>query len=107
MYYGVATFKGMWLFDYNPGKDDSLPDLRNYKLRFIDWVHAVLSGLVFAVVALRDRNVVSCLYPDPSREVKEVLDIVPIGVGLVCSLLFIAFPTKRHGIGYPVTAGKR
>ncbi|GAB2279055.1 hypothetical protein Dimus_013716, partial [Dionaea muscipula] len=35
---------------------------------------------------------------------EEILNIVPMAVGGLCSVLFIAFPTKRHGIGYPVTA---
>lgn len=99
----------MFLFDYVGGGTDGntspsgLPDLRKYRLRFIDWVHAVLSVLVFGAVALRDKNVVSCLYgPMPGHQTQEVLDIVPIGIGLICSLLFVVFPTRRHGIGYPV-----
>ncbi|GAB4848103.1 Protein dmp3 [Ancistrocladus abbreviatus] len=102
VYYGIATSKGMWVFE-PPGAGTDLPDLTQYKLRFIDFVHAVLSLLVFAVVALRDKNAVGCFYPSPSHEAQEVLDIVPVGVGLICSLLFVAVPTKRHGIGYPVT----
>lgn len=105
VYYGFATFKGMLLFDY-PGQVGVL-DLAKYKLRFIDWVHAVLSVLVFGVVALKDKNVVNCFYPMPSHEIQDVLDILPVGVGVVCSLLFIAFPTRRHGIGYPVTSGNK
>ncbi|KAI3509308.1 hypothetical protein L1887_24494 [Cichorium endivia] len=101
LYYGFATFQGMWLFDYYDSKN--VIDLRKYRLRFIDWVHAVLSVLVFGAVALRDRNVVSCFYPLPGREGQEVLDIVPIGIGLICSALFVVFPTRRHGIGYPIT----
>ncbi|KAM0040406.1 putative protein DMP [Helianthus debilis subsp. tardiflorus] len=101
LYYGFATFQGMWLFDYNDPKN--VPDLRKYRLRFIDFVHAVLSVLVFSAVALRDRNVVSCFYPSPGQEAQEVLDIVPIGAGIISSALFVAFPTRRHGIGYPVT----
>ncbi|XP_073280945.1 protein DMP3-like [Primulina huaijiensis] len=106
VHYGFATFKGLWLFDnpnYNPDASYKLPDLSKYRLNFIDVIHAVLSCLVFGVVALRDKNVVSCLYPTPGREAQEVLDIVPIGVGLICSLLFVIFPTRRHGIGFPVT----
>lgn len=95
----------MLLFDY-PGQVGVL-DLAKYKLRFIDWVHAVLSVLVFGVVALKDKNVVNCFYPMPSHEIQDVLDILPVGVGVVCSLLFIAFPTRRHGIGYPVTSGNK
>ncbi|KAL4556148.1 hypothetical protein LXL04_038791 [Taraxacum kok-saghyz] len=101
LYYGFATFKGMWLFDCYDQKN--VIDLRKYRLRFIDWVHALLSVMVFGAVALRDRNVVSCFYPSPGREGQEVLDIVPIGIGLICSALFVVFPTRRQGIGYPVT----
>ncbi|KDO43218.1 hypothetical protein CISIN_1g035725mg, partial [Citrus sinensis] len=83
-----------------------LPDLNKYRIRFIDGVHAVLSVLVFAAVALRDKNVLSCFFPTPKHETQEVLDIVPVGIGLICSLLFVIFPTRRHGIGYPITPGK-
>ncbi|KAL9229324.1 hypothetical protein vseg_004802 [Gypsophila vaccaria] len=107
IYYGFATFKGMWLFDYPiSNHDQDHLDLTKYKLRFIDWVHAVLSILVFGVLGVRDKNVVNCFSPSPSREVQEVLDIVPVGVGLICSLLFVVFPTRRHGIGYPVTPAR-
>ncbi|KAI4296184.1 hypothetical protein L6164_036163 [Bauhinia variegata] len=107
VYYGLATFKGLWLFDYpDPSGSGSLPDLSKYRLRFIDWLHAVLSVLVFGAVALRDKNLVNCFYPTPGHETQEVLDIVPVGIGLICSLLFVVFPTRRHGIGYPVTQDK-
>lgn len=89
------------MFDYY--SDIVEVDLAKYKLRFIDCVHAVLSIIVFGVVSLRDKNVVNCFYPKPTQEVQEVLDILPLGVGVICSLLFVAFPTRRHGIGYPVT----
>ncbi|KAJ9174719.1 hypothetical protein P3X46_013334 [Hevea brasiliensis] len=107
VYYGFATFKGIFLFDCpDPASLFDLKDLSKYKIRFIDGVHAVLSVLVFVAVALRDKNAVSCFYPMPKHETQEVLDIVPIGIGLICSLLFVVFPTRRHGIGYPVTTGK-
>ncbi|XP_010256253.2 PREDICTED: uncharacterized protein LOC104596698 [Nelumbo nucifera] len=102
VYHGIATWKGMWLFDYT---GSSVPDLRNYRLRSIDFVHAVLSVFVFGTVALRDKNILSCFYPSPAHETQEVLDIVPLAIGLFCSLLFVVFPTTRHGIGYPVTSG--
>ncbi|KAF8411838.1 hypothetical protein HHK36_004397 [Tetracentron sinense] len=105
VYYGLATFKGMWLFDY-PITASNVPDLSKYRLRIIDGVHAVLSVFVFIAVALRDKNVLGCFYPKPAHETQEVLDIVPIAIGILCSLLFVVFPTRRHGIGYPVTMGK-
>ncbi|XVF00578.1 hypothetical protein REPUB_Repub04eG0012400 [Reevesia pubescens] len=106
IYYGFATFKGIFLFDYPDPTGSALPDLSKYKIKFIDGVHAVLSVLVFGSVALRDKNVLNCLYPRPKLETQEVLNIAPVGIGLICSSLFVVFPTRRHGIGYPVTAGK-
>ena len=106
VYYGFATFKGMFLFDYPDPSGPGLPDLSKYRINFIDGVHAVLSVLVFGAVALRDKNVLNCFYPTPEHETQEVLNIAPVGIGLICSLLFLVFPTRRHGIGYPVTPGK-
>ncbi|KAJ0079589.1 hypothetical protein Patl1_23285 [Pistacia atlantica] len=106
VYYGLATSKGLFLFDYPDPSGSGLPDLSKYKFRFIDGVHAVLSVLVFGAFALRDKNVLSCFFPTPGREIQEVLNILPMGVGLICGLLFVVFPTRRHGIGYPITADK-
>lgn len=105
VYYGFATGKGLWLFDY-PVSGSGLPDLSGHRRRVIDWVHAVLSVFVFVAVALRDKNVVGCFYPDPGQETKEVLNILPVGIGVISGLLFVVFPTRRHGIGFPVTPGK-
>ncbi|KAL6659597.1 hypothetical protein ACP70R_003637 [Stipagrostis hirtigluma subsp. patula] len=104
VYYGVATRRGLWLIDYPPGAPPP-GDTSRYRLTPIDFVHAALSAAVFGVVAARDKNVVRCFCPAPARETAEVLDILPLGVGVLCSLLFVAFPTRRHGIGYPVTNG--
>lgn len=105
VFYGFATFKGMWLFDSQTAKASTsgLPDLRKYKLNTVDWIHAFVSAFVLVTLAMRDRSVVSCFYPQPSHEAQEVLDIVPLGLGLICSLVFVIFPSKRHGIGYPVS----
>lgn len=94
------------MFDYPDASGSGLPDLSKYKIRFIDLVHAVLSVFVFGAVALRDKNVLGCLYPTPGHQTREVLDIAPVGIGLICSLLFMVFPTRRHGIGFPISPGK-
>ncbi|KAI5661635.1 hypothetical protein M9H77_20958 [Catharanthus roseus] len=107
VYYGFATPNGLWIFDKPAAAASGIPsDLSKYRLSFVDFVHSVLSVLVFFAVAFRDKNVITCFYPTPNQETKQVLDIVPIGVGLMCSLLFVIFPTRRHGIGYPVTSGR-
>ncbi|MBA0723339.1 hypothetical protein Golax_003923 [Gossypium laxum] len=72
--YGFATLNGMWVID------------------------------VFAAVALFDQNVVTCFYPTPSARVQEILKALPVGIGVCCSMLFVVFPTTRHGIGFPLSA---
>ncbi|XP_022971104.1 protein DMP7-like [Cucurbita maxima] len=99
--YGVATFQGLWAIDAST----TLPkeEAAKYRLRFIDFFHAFGSLLVFVAVALFDENVVKCFYPTPSDETREVLVVLPVGIGVLCSFLFIVFPSKRHGVGFPLS----
>lgn len=99
--YGLATFQGLWVIDGSA----TLPteEAAKYRLQFIDFMHAIMSILVFAAVALFDQNVVSCFYPAPSSEAQEMLTALPVGIGVICSMLFVVFPTNRHGIGFPLT----
>ncbi|CAJ1938474.1 unnamed protein product [Sphenostylis stenocarpa] len=99
--YGLATFKGLWVID---GSTTLPPELgANFRLKFIDFMHAVMSILVFAAVALFDQNVVDCFIPSPSTEIREILTVLPVAIGIFCSMLFVAFPTQRHGIGFPLS----
>ncbi|EEF44369.1 protein DMP7 [Ricinus communis] len=99
--YGLATFRGLWVLDGSLKL--SAEEAESYKLRFIDFLHAFMSALVFGAVAFFDKNVVNCFCSNPSEEVKDLLVAVPVGVGVVCSILFLRFPTKRHGIGTPLS----
>ncbi|XP_065876728.1 protein DMP7 [Euphorbia lathyris] len=99
--YGFATFSGLWVIDGSVKL--SAEEAVNYRLRFIDFLHAFMSILVFGTVALFDKNVVKCFCPTPSDEVKDLLIVVPFGVGLICSVLFLVCPSKRHGIGTPLS----
>uniref|UniRef100_A0A6N2KUL0 DUF679 domain-containing protein n=1 Tax=Salix viminalis TaxID=40686 RepID=A0A6N2KUL0_SALVM len=100
--YGLATFRGLWVVD---GSETIPPEVAaNYRLKFIDFMHALMSILVFAAIALFDQNVVECFYPSPSTKAQEILTALPVGIGVFCSMLFIVFPTKRHGIGFPLSA---
>ncbi|KAK0578934.1 hypothetical protein LWI29_018576 [Acer saccharum] len=100
--YGFATVRGLWIID---GSATLPPEFAaKYRLRFIDFMHSLMSILVFAAVALFDQNVVNCFYPTPSDETKEILTSLPVGIGIICSMLFVVFPTRRHGIGFPLTA---
>ncbi|KAL9392451.1 hypothetical protein Peur_016371 [Populus x canadensis] len=100
--YGFATFRGLWVID---GSATIPPEVAaSYRLQFIDFMHALMSILVFAAIALFDQNVVDCFYPSPSTKAEEVLTALPVGIGVFTSMLFLVFPTRRHGIGFPLSA---
>lgn len=69
-----------------------------YRIGFRDCFHAVLTVVVFIVVALFDQNVVGCFYPEPSEEMKDMLVNVPAVVGIICTGLFVLFPSTRHAV---------
>ncbi|CAL1372834.1 unnamed protein product [Linum trigynum] len=82
--YGLATVNGLWVID---GSSSLPPEAEaRYRLKGMDFVHGVLSLLVFATIALFDENVVSCFYQEPSKECWEVLTALPVGFGAVCSI---------------------
>ncbi|XP_068661138.1 protein DMP2 [Aristolochia californica] len=101
IYYGIATVKGLWAFSDANAK--SL-DLSKYKLQLGDFVHAFFSLFVFAVLGVLDPNTVGCYYPSLETSQKTLLMSLPAAVGAVSSSVFMVFPNKRHGIGYPSAA---
>ncbi|KAF7803408.1 protein DMP6-like [Senna tora] len=100
--YGFATWRGLWIIDGSTELPSEVA--AKYRLRFIDFAHAFMSILVFAAIALFDQNVVSCFFPAPSRRMEEVLTALPVGIDVMCSVLFVTFPTQRHGIGFPLSS---
>ncbi|RWR96409.1 hypothetical protein CKAN_02579300 [Cinnamomum micranthum f. kanehirae] len=102
--YGLATKKGLWVFDSKAAAKLSPEVASTYRLRFIDFVHAFMSILVFSAIVLFDQNVMSCFYPTPSEERKELFKSLPIWIGISCTVLFVIVPTKRHGIGFPLSS---
>ncbi|KAF4393123.1 protein DMP4 [Cannabis sativa] len=101
--YGFATWRGLWIIDGSNTTTLPPAEALKYRLRFIDFMHGFMSLLVFVAVALFDQNVVSCFYPKPSDQTQEVLTALPVAIGVFCSMLFVVFPTKRHGIGFPLS----
>nr|TKW25895.1 hypothetical protein SEVIR_3G149600v2 [Setaria viridis] len=69
--YGFATLRGLWVIDGGAPLEDPRAAAA-YRVRFLDWVHAVVSVMIFAAVALFDQNVVSCFYPVPSEDARQV-----------------------------------
>jgi len=95
LYYGVATFRGIWTFNGGKKKPRVPSD---YRLRWSDLFHASLSLVSFLAFAGLHQDVVKCYYPALPRKVTNTL---PLVVGFFVSILFVVFPSKRRGIGYP------
>ncbi|CAN7016498.1 unnamed protein product [Brassica oleracea var. botrytis] len=80
------------------GREIPVSDDR-YTLRVNDFVHAMMSVLVFMAIAFSDRRVTGCLFPGKEKEMDQVMESFPLMVGIVCSALFLVFPTTRYGVG--------
>ncbi|XP_057543953.1 protein DMP7-like [Amaranthus tricolor] len=102
--YGFATFKGIWIIDGSMSVDPN--EATKYRIRVVDFVHAIMGIIVFMAVVLLDQNVVTCLFPTPSQKTKDKLVMFPIVVGVVCGLLFVWFPTNRNGVATPLSKKK-
>ncbi|XP_057481710.1 protein DMP8-like [Actinidia eriantha] len=101
VYYGFVTPKGLAVF--KPGLEVNVPKDERYKLGLSDFVHAVMSVMVFVAIAFSDRRVTGCLFPGREKELDEVMEGFPLMVGIVCSGLFLVFPNTRYGIGCMAT----
>ncbi|WOL02692.1 hypothetical protein Cni_G11411 [Canna indica] len=55
-------------------------------------------GCSSASIALLDHLVTNCLLPGHAKEMDEVMESLPLMVGVVCSSLFLVFPNTRYGI---------
>lgn len=97
VYYGFVTTRGLIVF--KPGLNVEVPKDEKYKVHFADFVHALMSVMVFLAVAFSDHRLINCLLPVHAKEVDEVMESFPLMVGVVCSCLFLIFPKARFGIG--------
>ncbi|KAG2307601.1 hypothetical protein Bca52824_027349 [Brassica carinata] len=97
IYYGFVTPRGLAVFMKPPAEIPVSDD--RYKLRVNDFVHAVMSVLVFMAIAFSDRRVTGCLLSGKEKEMDQVMESFPLMVGIVCSALFLVFPTTRYGVG--------
>jgi hypothetical protein len=93
--YGVATLKGIATFC---GGRKGPREPERYRLRWSDLFYTTLSLVAFVTFAASHHDIVRCYYPEVPR---KVVNTVPLVIGFVVSLLFVLFPSKRRGIGYP------
>ncbi|CAA2963075.1 PREDICTED: uncharacterized protein LOC104092105 [Olea europaea subsp. europaea] len=97
VYYGFVTPKGLAVF--KPGLGVEVPKDERYKVGFSDFVHAMMSVLVFVAISFSDHRVTDCLFPRHAKELDELMQSFPLMVGIICSGLFLVFPNTRYGIG--------
>ncbi|KAL5726905.1 hypothetical protein ACHQM5_000149 [Ranunculus cassubicifolius] len=97
VYYGFVTPKGLAVFKADPGVE--IPESHRYKLGLTDLVHALMSVMVFMSIALCDHRITNCLFPGHVSEMDQVMESFPLMVGIICSGLFLVFPTTRSGVG--------
>ncbi|KAI4388793.1 hypothetical protein MLD38_001090 [Melastoma candidum] len=95
LYYGVATLRGIWTFNVNRRKPCVPSD---YRLRWTDFFYSSLSLIAFLTFAALHGDVVACYYP---KMPKKFVNVLPLAVGFVVSVIFVIFPSRRRGIGYP------
>lgn len=71
-----------------------------FKIGAIDFLHAIVSVLVFLIFALSDSDVQHCFLPEAGENMKVLMMNLPMGAGVFSSTLFVLFPTRRRGLGY-------
>ncbi|GAB4851192.1 hypothetical protein Ancab_030486 [Ancistrocladus abbreviatus] len=98
-HYGIVTIKGLWTFDNSNSDNGGDNEAAQYKLQPADFVHAVLSLLVFAVVTLLNSDIVHCFCPSLEAYMNSLMKALPVVVSTVASLVFKFFPVTRRGIG--------
>ncbi|XP_021746800.1 uncharacterized protein LOC110712634 [Chenopodium quinoa] len=101
VYYGFVTRNGLAVF--KPGLDVEVPKEDKYNVHFSDFVHAMMSVMVFMAIAFSDHRVTNCLLPGHAKEMEEAMESFPLMVGVVCSCLFLVFPKARFGVGCMAT----
>ncbi|XP_076900248.1 protein DMP9-like [Bidens hawaiensis] len=97
VYYGFVTPSGLKVF--KPSAEIEVPNDDRYKVGITDFIHALMSSMVFMAIAFSDHRITNCLFPGHGKEMDEVMQSFPLMVGTVCSSLFLMFPNTRYGIG--------
>lgn len=105
MFYGVSTFKGLAVFNYEgrESEDERIKvEVENLMIKSKDLMHAFVSVFVFLIFAYSSLEVQSCYFPATIRDDLEYSMVIylPLLAGILSSFLFTTFPTKRRGIGY-------
>jgi hypothetical protein len=109
IYYGVALPRRLNVFGLTKREERVLlkalgGELKERRLKTLDWVHAFFTAIVFISIAMGDVGLQKCFVPDLDsdhmKNVKELLRNAPLGLALLSSFVFMIFPTRRRGVGF-------
>lgn len=109
LYYGTATFRGLYVFNSRSNvkmrresqeEEEEEEYFSKFKIRAIDFLHAIVSVLVFLIFAMSDSDVQRCFFPEAGENMKVLMMNLPMAAGFFSSSLFVLFPTTRRGSGY-------
>ncbi|TYK03626.1 uncharacterized protein E5676_scaffold1369G00530 [Cucumis melo var. makuwa] len=98
VYYGIVTPRGLAVFKAGVREVEVAKEER-FKVGITDFVHAVMSVMVFMAIAFSDHRVTNCLFGGDVKDMEKVLESFPLMVATICSALFFVFPNTRYGIG--------
>ena len=88
---------------FKPGLEVEVPKDERFKIGLTDFVHAMMSVMVFIAIAFSDHRITDCLFPGSQKDMDEAMESFPLMVGIICSGLFLVFPNTRYGIGCMAT----
>lgn len=106
LYIGIATFKGLYIFNLDDEDDDDVRSWlkdrcqKRYRLKLSDGVHIVFTIIVFLSLSLGDGFVQSCFFNEPNENELQLLKNLPLGFSILASMVFLLMPQARKGIGY-------
>ncbi|KAJ8623867.1 hypothetical protein MRB53_032397 [Persea americana] len=108
LYFGIATREGLYIFNKAPSEKVKIDSStkKNLRLHRIDFIHSIVSFVVFLAFALTNANVVMCFFPNRGQNMNALILNLPLGFSTLASLIFFIFPTTRNGIGYGDTSKK-
>ncbi|WOH04064.1 hypothetical protein DCAR_0623470 [Daucus carota subsp. sativus] len=95
LYHGVATMNGIWTICGGHVKPCVTSDFR---LRWSDLFYLLLSLIAFLTFAAAHSDVLSCYNVDLPQ---KMTIYVPLVVGFLICAVYVIFPSRRKGIGYP------
>ncbi|KAJ3692295.1 hypothetical protein LUZ60_012645 [Juncus effusus] len=98
--YGIATCHGLLTLDGT----SPLSDPSKYKIKGSDFIHLITTLVIFAAVVLYNEYVVDCFFGQISEEewLVQAFTAAPVLIGIFGCVLFVMYPSKRHGLGFPL-----